>query len=511
MPRALPPLLPTSPAFLRLQAARRRDAGGLVFRGRTIAFGELAAAVDDCQRRVARHGAGAGRPIGVLAGNEPAVVAALYACWGLGAVPVPISTRATAEEAARLLTHARAGLVLADAPRAEVAREAAGAAGASALVMNADLPLAPRVLRRSRARAATPRPPAPQAIAAIAYTSGSTGTPKGVVLTHQNLLWAILACGQARGDAPEGVGLCPSPLTHVPVLVSHLLCRVLIGARAVLLEKFDVAGVLEAAERFGVTDLPLIGGMVFDVVSQGRVPDTLRRTVRKVSVGGAPTPMTSKRALAALFERAEVIEAYGQTESTDGVLMARGTSVFDREGTVGRTNPFVHVAIRRADGALAEPDEEGEIVVGGPSVMQGYHRDSVATAAAIRDGWLHTGDLGRCDGDGYFFITGRVKDLIITGGENVSPAEVEAVLRAHPDVADVAVIGTPHPRWGEQVTAVVVRRSGAALDGEALGAFAGTRLAGFKRPRRIEFVAALPRNAYNKVQTHLLRAQLGGS
>jgi acyl-CoA synthetase (AMP-forming)/AMP-acid ligase II len=171
----------------------------------------------------------------------------------------------------------------------------------------------------------------------------------------------------------------------------------------------------------------------------------------------------------------------------------------------------VHVAIRRADGALAEPDEEGEIVVGGPSVMQGYHRDSVATAAAIRDGWLHTGDLGRCDGDGYFFITGRVKDLIITGGENVSPAEVEAVLRAHPDVADVVVIGTPHPRWGEQVTAVVVRRSGAALDGEALGAFAGTRLAGFKRPRRIEFVAALPRNAYNKVQTHLLRAQLGGS
>src|SRR4029450_1251799 len=107
-------------------------------------------------------------------------------------------------------------------------------------------PLAPRVLRRSRARAATPRPPAPQAIAAIAYTSGSTGTPRGVVLTHQNLLWAILACGQARGDAPEGVGLCPSPLTHVPVLVSHLLCRVLIAARAVLLQKFDVGGALGA-------------------------------------------------------------------------------------------------------------------------------------------------------------------------------------------------------------------------------------------------------------------------
>jgi acyl-CoA synthetase (AMP-forming)/AMP-acid ligase II len=333
-----------------------------------------------------------------------------------------------------------------------VAREAAASAGTAALVMAADLSLAPTLIRRGGPRgAATPRPPAPQALAAIAYTSGSTGAPKGVLLTHHNLLWAMLACAQARGDDADGVGLCLSPLTHVPVLVSHLLCRILLGARAVLLEKFDVAAVLEAAERFAVTDLPLIGGMVFDVVSQGRVPDGVRRTVRKVSVGGAPTPMASKQALAGLFAGAEIIEAYGQTESTDGVLMARGTSVFDREGTVGRSNPYVHVAIRGAAGTPAAPDEEGEIVIGGPTVMRWYHRDRAATAAAVRDGWLHTGDLGRRDGDGYFFITGRVKDLIITGGENVSPAEVEAVLRTHPDVADVAVIGTPHPRWGEQV------------------------------------------------------------
>src|SRR5262249_33249045 len=186
------------------------------------------------------------------------------------------------------------------------------------------------------------------------------------------------------------------------------------GARAVLLEKFDVPAVLEAAERFAVTDLPLIGGMVFDVVTRGQVPAGARRTVRKVSVGGAPTPMTSKRALADLVGGGEIIEGYGQAEPTEGGLMARGRSVFDREGTVGRTTPFVHVAIRRADGSLAGADEEGEIVVGGPTVMQGYHRDPAATAAALRDGWLHTGDLGRRDGDGWFFVTGRVKDLIIT-------------------------------------------------------------------------------------------------
>jgi acyl-CoA synthetase (AMP-forming)/AMP-acid ligase II len=136
--------------------------------------------------------------------------------------------------------------------------------------------------------------------------------------------------------------------------------------------------------------------------------------------------------------------------------------------------------------------------------MQGYYRDPKETEAAVRDGWLHTGDLGRRNAEGYFFITGRVKALIITGGENVSPVEVEDVLRQHPQVADVAVIGTPHPKWGEQVTAVIVPRDG-ARDTEDLTSFAGARLAGFKRPRRWEFVEALPRNAANKVQTHVLK------
>jgi acyl-CoA synthetase (AMP-forming)/AMP-acid ligase II len=142
--------------------------------------------------------------------------------------------------------------------------------------------------------------------------------------------------------------------------------------------------------------------------------------------------------------------------------------------------------------------------------MAGYHRDRDATTAAVRDGRLHTGDLGRRDADGWLYVTGRLKDVIITGGENVSPAEVEDVLRTHPDVADVAVIGTPHPRWGEQVTAVVVPRPGAAIDCDRLTAFAGDRLAGFKKPRRIEVVGALPRNAANKVQTSVLRRQFGG-
>jgi fatty-acyl-CoA synthase len=220
--------------------------------------------------------------------------------------------------------------------------------------------------------------------------------------------------------------------------------------------------------------------------------------------------MAAKRELARIFDRAEVIEAYGQTESTDGVTMARGTSVFDREGTIGRANPHVVVAVRRENGAFAAPDEEGEIVVRGPTVMAGYERNRAATRAAVRDGWLHTGDLGRRDEAGYFYLSGRVKDLIISGGENVSPVEVEDVLRRHPGVADVAVVGTPHPKWGEQVTAVVVAKNGARLDAEAIRRYTDGRLAGFKRPRRVEFIDQLPRNAANKVQTKLLKERLAG-
>jgi acyl-CoA synthetase (AMP-forming)/AMP-acid ligase II len=377
-------------------------------------------------------------------------------------------------------------------------------------VVAAGLPLRPRVVRRGPAPTARAvRAPRPRDLAVLAYTSGTTGAPKGVMITHAHLLWSALACAGARGDTQDGVGASISPLTHTPVFISHLLCRILTGATTVLLEKFDLETLLDTVVRHGVTDLPLIGGMTFEMVAMGEVPAAVRQAVRKVSVGGAPTPMTTKRALAELFDGAEIIEAYGQTESSDGVTMARGRSVFERPGTVGRPNPHIVVAVRRADGRLAAPEQEGEIVIGGPTVMAGYYRDAAATAAAVRDGWLHTGDRGRQDPDGYVFITGRVKDLIITGGENDSPVEVEDVLRAHPDVADVAVIGTPHPKWGEQVTAVVVARVGARIDAAAIAEFAGRRLAGFKKPRRVEFVDALPRNAAKKVMTGALRERFG--
>lgn len=503
-------LLPTSLDFLQLQAQRRGMAGGLVYDDRHTTFGELGDAATGLAARLAGRGLGKGHHIAVMMANHPALVASTYAAWGIGATVVPISARSTTDETAHILMHARCSAVIADPERADIATAAARSAGIAALLCRPQLPLRPRTLRGKVTNERTPRPPTPATLAVIAYTSGTTGSPKGVMITHANLLWSALACSTARSDQVDGVGACIAPLTHTPVFVSHMLCRILLGATAVMLDKFDTGAVLDAVRRHQISDVSLIGGMVFDITRLGSVPEKTRRSIRKVTVGGTVTPMESKRALADIFAGAEIIEAYGQSESTDGVTMARGGSVFTHPGTVGCANPYVVVGVQRADGTPAADDEQGELVIAGPTLMQGYYRNRQASAATRRGEWLHTGDLGRRDADGFFYITGRVKDVIITGGENVSPAEVEDVLRQHPSVADVAVIGTPHPRWGEQVTAIVVRHPSAALDAAALSEYAGVRLAGFKKPRRVEFIEQLPRNAANKVQTGLLKERFAG-
>lgn len=499
----------THTGLLRFQAQRCGPKPALWFRNRAWTFAELAETTERWAALLASLGVAARQRVAFCAPNSPLAVALPYAAWACGAVATPLSPRATRDEVVRLLAHSGASLLIVGNTLRELGQAVASDAGVPVFVASEFADAAWEPLGPDRMPpGATPRP-APAAAAVLAYTSGTTGMPKGVLLSRDNLQWACLACSAARGDTGREIGAALSHISHTPVFVSHVLCRLWMGASVVLFERFDVNELLEATERFGITDLTLIGGMVHDVVRLGSIPEGVRRAVRKVTVGGAATPMADKEALREMFPGAEIIEAYGQSEATDGVTMSRGSEVFDFPGTVGRTNPHVVVRIRRADGSFAEPGAEGEIVVAGPTVMMGYWRDAAATRAAIRAGWLHTGDVGLQDEHGFLYLTGRLKHLIITGGENVAPAEVEEVLRQHPGVLEVAVIGTPHPKWGEQVTAIVVPRPGRTVRAEELIAFSETRLAGFKKPRRIEFVESLPRNATNKVDLRALQERFG--
>jgi fatty-acyl-CoA synthase len=447
----------------------------LVEGDRRIEIASLDREADATAHELVASGAGPGARIALRVRNTAGHLAAMFGVWRAGGVLVPLSPRLTDAEVDGLLAHASVCRMLEvdDAGRRSLASRAAspatdGATGSDAL-------------------------------AAIAYTSGTTGRPKGVELTHANLLWAAAAVARTRRDDVHSVAVAMSPLCHVPVFVSHYLARILTGG-TVLLGSFDAERVASLIRDHGVTDLPLVPAMVDRLLASALSGG---ESLRKVTVGSAHTPMSVKQALAERFPQAEILEAYGQTECTDGLTMTVGREALERPGTVGRPHALVVVATQSPEGRMLEPGERGEIVVRGPTVMRGYLDAPELTAEVFRDGWLRTGDLGRFDADGLLFVEGRLKEVIISGGENVSPDEVEAVLATHPAVVEVAVFGARHARWGEQVAAAVVSRG--PLTAEDLREFARPRLASFKLPRDLVLVESLPRTSAGKVKRAELR------
>lgn len=443
---------------------------------RRVEVASLDREADAVARDLAASGAGSGTRVALRVRNNAAHLAAMFGVWRAGGVLVPLSPRLTDAEVEGLLEHASVTRVLDVADAGE---------------------------RSLSSRAAPPSPDdsaaASDALAVIAYTSGTTGRPKGVELTHANLLWAATAVARTRRDDARSVAVAMSPLCHVPVFVSHYLARVLTGG-TVLLGAFDAERVATAIRDHGVTDLPLVPAMVDRLLASARSGGD---TLRKVTVGSAHTPMAVKQALAERFPQAEILEAYGQTECTDGLTMTVGREALAHPGTVGRPHALVVVATQAPDGRMLDSGERGEIVVRGPTVMRGYLDAPELTAEVFRGGWLRTGDLGRFDADGLLFVEGRLKEVIISGGENVSPDEVEAVLAAHPAVVEVAVFGARHARWGEQVAAAVVSRG--PLSTEELREFARAKLASFKLPRDLLLVESLPRTSAGKVKRAELR------
>ncbi len=345
----------------------------------------------------------------------------------------------------------------------------------------------------------------PDAVHRLMYTSGTTGRPKGVMITHANLAWKNMAHVAELGVTRDDVGLACGPLYHVGALDLVTTTLMSVGATTVLHRTFDAARVVDEIERSRVTVVWMAPAMLRAVLDEPGIAERDLSSLRLIIAGGEKLPIPFIDRLERTFPNAWLADAYGLTETVSGDTFLDRASTRTKLGSVGRPCLYLDLEVWGDDGRPVPPGERGEVVLRGPKVFAGYWRDPDATAAAFAGGWFHTGDIGVKDVDGYVYIVDRLKDMIISGGENIAGSEVERVLDEHPEVLEVAVVGRPHERWGEVPVAHVVARPGTSPSAEELIEHCREQLARFKVPAAIEFLDTLPRNPSGKVLKRELR------
>jgi malonyl-CoA/methylmalonyl-CoA synthetase len=493
---------PASASPAGASPARAPRAGAAA--GRWVTSGELEDVTRAAAVRLAAAGLGPGERMVWSAGTSLASVVACLAALRLGAVVVPANAAYTERELAHVVADVRPALAVVDRP--EQAAWVAGAAPGPCTVLSPELvPLdVPGVSAGPGRAGAVLDQAAPGDPALVVYTSGTTGAPKGAVLTHANLLAGTRTLGVAWRWHPDDRLVLALPLFHVHGLCAGLFGTLAAGASAVLLPRFTAEDVLDAAAAHRASLFFGVPTMYHRLLGSGRAGELAR--LRLCVSGSAPLPAS----LWDGFRRTAgvaVLERYGMTETL--LTVSNPYDGERRPGTVGFPLPGVRTSTApvgpRGGGSAAGPArDEGQLLVAGPTVFAGYWERPAATEAAFDGSWFCTGDVVSTDAGGYLFLRGRRDDLVISGGYNVYPAEVEDVLLAHPGVGEVAVTGQASEEWGETVVAWIVA-DGDAPAVEALEALAAERLAPYKRPRRYHVVDALPRNAMGKVQRDRLR------
>jgi len=496
-------------AVLAHHAGRTPDKAMTVFRGETITYGEMATRADALAAGLRAKGVGRGQVVGLLSYNCPEFLETLFAANYMGAIAMPINWRLAPPEVRYILEHSEAGALVCDESLLELATEATKGME-DTLVRACVSPSAPDGWTSLADLRATPgEQPHVRAeaddIHRLMYTSGTTGRPKGVMLTHANLAWKNLAHIIEFGFTSADLGLACGPLYHVGALDLTTTSLIAAGATIIIHPVFDAAEVVDELERSRVTTVWLAPAMVNAIMA---LPDIDKRDLSSVRViinGGEKMPIPLIERIQRTFPSAWFADAYGLTETVSGDTFLDRESILTKIGSVGRPCLYLELDIWDDQGRSMTAGERGEIVLRGPKVFLGYWRDPDATAAAFAGGWFHTGDIGVRDDDGYLYIVDRLKDMIVSGGENIAGSEVERVLYEHDSVLEVAVVGRPDERWGEVPVAFVVLRPDTTVTAEALLEHCRGQLARFKVPREITFLAALPRNPSGKVLKRELR------
>ncbi|MCF8083619.1 MAG: long-chain fatty acid--CoA ligase [Deltaproteobacteria bacterium] len=340
----------------------------------------------------------------------------------------------------------------------------------------------------------------------LMYTSGTTGQPKGAVLTHGNIIWNLFNTISGRDDQPGERAVIVGPLFHTAALNNHFTIQVALGGTSILVRKFEPASLLETIQTERATVMSGAPALYNMLISHPNARAFDVSSITKCTAGADKLPMETKERIMDFFPNIQgVYDVYGCTEASPCVTILKAKDSMRKDMSVGKALPFLDACIVDGDDAPLPPGRVGEIVCRGANVMEGYHEDPEATRAALRNGWLHTGDLARMDDEGFFYIVDRKKDMIVSGGENIYPREIENVLIGHPAIADVAVVGIPDREWGESVQAFVVLEAGQHLDEQGVIDFCREFLAGYKKPKSVVFVDSIPKNALGKVLKRVLK------
>ncbi len=490
------------PLFLRKHMPIQPEQRALVDGARSYSYRQLFAAVDAATQALHQHGVKPGDAVAMLVDNSDRYVIWYFAVLQLGAMAVPINTKLVEREIAYIVGNSGAQLIVVDAGYVGLMQRIAGSDGDKLQIVASDLP---------SVKGDRPSPPASIAVldrpAAVYYTSGTTGMPKGVVHTHRTFIAGCLQAPSAwQFPRHDFVSLAVTPLFHI---AAHTLFFPVLASGGTLIiatfkpsEVFDLLRTERVTSFFGVPSILLI------MAQRGRELGVTFPGVEVVQFGAAPMPMEKLNEVQALFPNAALIHGMGQTESCGTLVSLPASLGLAKIGSVGIALPETEVAIFDDKDNPVAPNTVGELVGRSPSVMVEYLNRPDATAETMKGGWLHTGDLGYLDEDGFLFLVDRKKDMIIRGGQNIYSNEVEQVLAGHPALAEVAVVGQPNPILGEEVCAFVVAKPDQPTDAATIQEFCRPLLAGYKIPVAVHFIDALPRNATGKVLKPELRKML---
>ena len=482
----------------------------IIFEGTRRTYGEFAQRVRALAGLLRGAGVCVGDRVGFLGFNQPSFIETMFATVSLGAIFVPLNFRLTGEELAFIIDDAGVHSLIVDPDLVPVVKSVSerlpcrhfysvhGALDGFAC-LESGLSVAEPLSEIATS--------SPHDTLLIMYTSGTTGLPKGAMLTHGNIVWNNVNASLAFGANKSDVLLTAAPLFHIGGLNVMTISAFQMGSPLVLLRHFDPEAVLNAIEDHSVTHMFGAPAMFLFMAQHPTFATRDLSSIEILIVGAAPCP----ESLISLYGQRGIsfCQGYGLTETSPFASFLGPQKCLEKLGSAGL--PPVHTELRIVDhdNTAVGPNERGEICIKGPNIMKGYWNRPEATANAIDEmGWFHSGDVGYIDEEGYLYICDRLKDMVITGGENVYPAEVESVLFEHPAITEVAVIGLPDEKWGEAVTAVAAVTDGSDLTLEVLRDFAVSKLARYKLPSRLHIVEALPRNPAGKVLKFELRETL---